>query len=80
MTPWLNHNQLAMLACAVPAFCTLQVVPVPGPCAAITALAAAGLPTDSFHFVGFLPPKSHGRCQALQQVRTVAGWRGLGMQ
>jgi 16S rRNA (cytidine1402-2'-O)-methyltransferase len=50
----------------------VQVVPIPGPCAAITALAACGLPTDSFHFVGFLPPKSHGRCQALQQVRPVA--------
>jgi 16S rRNA (cytidine1402-2'-O)-methyltransferase len=33
------------------------VVPIPGPCAAITALSAAGLPTDRFTFEGFLPAK-----------------------
>lgn len=46
----------------------LQVVPVPGPCAAIAALAAGGLPTDSFYFAGFLPPKTGKRKEALQQV------------
>lgn len=46
----------------------IQVVPVPGPCAAVAALAAAGLPTDSFYFAGFLPPKSGKRQAALQQV------------
>lgn len=46
----------------------IQVVPVPGPCAAIAALAAAGLPTDSFYFAGFLPPKTGKRTAALQQV------------
>lgn len=50
----------------------IQVVPVPGPCAAVAALAAAGLPTDSFHFAGFLPPKSGKRQAALQQVRVVS--------
>jgi 16S rRNA (cytidine1402-2'-O)-methyltransferase len=44
-------------------------VPVPGPCAAIAALAAAGLPTDSFYFAGFLPPKTGKRKAALQQVQ-----------
>lgn len=33
----------------------IQVVPIPGPSAAITALAASGLPTDSFAFLGFVP-------------------------
>src|SRR5437763_2251534 len=32
----------------------LRVEPVPGPCALIAALTASGLPTDEFHFVGFL--------------------------
>ena len=32
-------------------------VPLPGPCAAITALGASGLPTDHFFFAGFLPEK-----------------------
>lgn len=35
----------------------IQVVPIPGPCAAITALSAAGLPSDRFFFEGFLPAK-----------------------
>lgn len=39
---------------------TIPVVPIPGPCAAIAALAASGLPTDRFHFEGFLP-KPAGR-------------------
>jgi 16S rRNA (cytidine1402-2'-O)-methyltransferase len=33
----------------------ITVVPVPGPSALITALVAAGLPTDEFFFAGFLP-------------------------
>lgn len=35
-----------------------KVVPIPGPCAAIAALSAAGLPTDRFTFEGFLPAKT----------------------
>jgi 16S rRNA (cytidine1402-2'-O)-methyltransferase len=37
----------------------IKVVPVPGVCAAITALSAAGLATDAFSFEGF-PPAKHG--------------------
>lgn len=39
----------------------LRVVPVPGPVAAITALAASGLPSDRFVFEGFLPAKKGRR-------------------
>ena len=39
----------------------VKVVPLPGPCAAITALSAAGLPTDRFAFEGFLPAKEKAR-------------------
>src|SRR3989338_4265633 len=35
----------------------MKVSPIPGPCAAIAALSAAGLPTDKFIFEGFLPAK-----------------------
>lgn len=35
----------------------INVVPIPGPCAAITALSASGLPTNKFLFLGFLPKK-----------------------
>jgi 16S rRNA (cytidine1402-2'-O)-methyltransferase len=35
----------------------IPVTPIPGPCAAITALCASGLPTDKFQFIGFLSKK-----------------------
>lgn len=45
----------------------LRVVPIPGACAAIAALSAAGLPSDRFLFEGFLPAKTQGRRERLQQ-------------
>lgn len=47
----------------------IPVVPVPGACALIAALSAAGLPSDRFIFEGFLPAKSAGRRARLEQVR-----------
>jgi 16S rRNA (cytidine1402-2'-O)-methyltransferase len=44
------------------------VIPVPGPCAAVAALSASGLPTDRFAFEGFLPPKSAGRRARLEAL------------
>lgn len=43
----------------------VDVVPVPGCCAAIVALCAAGLPSDRFVFEGFLPARSQSRRSAL---------------
>ncbi|MBD1581019.1 16S rRNA (cytidine(1402)-2'-O)-methyltransferase [Pseudoalteromonas sp. S16_S37] len=40
-----------------------NVTPVPGACAAITALCCSGLPTDRFQFIGFTPAKSQARQQ-----------------
>ena len=51
----------------------VRVVPVPGPCALISALCCAGLPTDKFHFIGFLPAKSGQRQQVLQQIPNNVG-------
>lgn len=45
-----------------------DVVPLPGPCAAITALSGAGLPTNKFIFEGFLPVKDQALAQALSQL------------
>lgn len=47
----------------------IAVVPVPGACALIAALSAAGLPSDRFIFEGFLPAKAAGRRARLEQVR-----------
>ncbi|MBF2063992.1 MAG: 16S rRNA (cytidine(1402)-2'-O)-methyltransferase [Calothrix sp. C42_A2020_038] len=44
----------------------IKVVPIPGASAVITALSAAGLPTDKFVFEGFLPPKTNQRRQRLE--------------
>lgn len=46
----------------------INVVPLPGACAAITALSAAGLPSDRFCYEGFLPAKSKGRCDTLRAL------------
>src|SRR5437762_2201162 len=43
----------------------VRVESVPGPSALVAALTASGLPTDEFHFVGFLPHKSGHRRRAL---------------
>lgn len=46
----------------------LRVSPVPGACAAITALSAAGMPSDRFVFEGFLPAKSSARRERLAKL------------
>lgn len=47
----------------------IVVVPIPGPSAILAALTASGLPTDAFHFGGFLPSKSSQRRKTLEAVR-----------
>ena len=46
----------------------IPVVPIPGPSAAITALAVSGLPTDRFIYIGFLPRRSGERRRLLKSV------------
>ena len=46
----------------------IPVQALPGPSAALTALAASGLPTDSFRFGGFLPSKPGQRAKALEAL------------
>ncbi|MDZ8256923.1 16S rRNA (cytidine(1402)-2'-O)-methyltransferase [Nostoc sp. ChiQUE01b] len=48
----------------------IPVVPIPGASAAITALSAAGLPTDRFVFEGFLPAKTQHRQEHLESLQT----------
>ena len=47
----------------------LPVVAIPGPSAMISALVASGLPTDSFRFIGFLPPRAGERRSRLEALR-----------
>jgi len=46
----------------------MKVVAIPGPCAFVTALSIAGLPTDRFIFEGFLPSKSSARIALLKKI------------
>lgn len=46
----------------------IRVVPLPGACAAVTALCAAGIASDRFCFEGFLPAKSKARKDKLQSL------------
>jgi 16S rRNA (cytidine1402-2'-O)-methyltransferase len=48
-----------------------QVHTVPGPSAAVAALTLAGLPTDRFLFLGFLPAKAKARSEAIAEVAEV---------
>ncbi len=47
------------------------VVTIPGPCAAVAALTLAGLPTDRFLFLGFLPNKAMARKDAIAEIAAV---------
>lgn len=51
----------------------VQVIPLPGPSAAVAALSAAGLPTDQFHFVGFLPQKEGKKRKLLESLKGDSG-------
>lgn len=62
-TPGISDPGAALIAAAVER--GVRVEALPGACAAITALAASGLPTDGFVFVGFLPKKDRALRTAL---------------
>jgi len=50
-----------------------RVESVPGPCALVAALTASGLPTEEFHFIGFLPHKSGQRRKQLERLKGYEG-------
>lgn len=50
-----------------------RVESIPGACALIAGLTASGLPTDEFHFVGFLPHKSGQRKNKLESLKIIEG-------
>jgi len=48
----------------------IPVVPIPGPSAFVAALAASGLPTEEFLFVGFLPSRAGARRKKLDELKS----------
>lgn len=67
-TPLIADPGYRLLRAARASGCVIQ--PIPGPCAAIAALSAAGLPSDRFAFEGFLPAKANARRSRLQALAT----------
>lgn len=65
-TPLINDPGYKLVAAAHDN--NIQVVPIPGPSAIITALSASGLPTNKFIFEGYLPPKSEARKTRLSEL------------
>jgi 16S rRNA (cytidine1402-2'-O)-methyltransferase len=65
-TPTINDPGYELVRAALGAGHTVS--PVPGPSAAVAALAASGLPTDSFLYLGYLPRKSSERLTLANQV------------
>jgi 16S rRNA (cytidine1402-2'-O)-methyltransferase len=63
-TPLVSDPGAALVRAAIEA--GIEVVAVPGPCAAIAALTVAGLPAERFAFEGFLPARPSARLKALQ--------------
>lgn len=49
----------------------IPVVTIPGPCAAVAALTVAGMPTDRFLFMGFLPSKAKARDDVIAEIASV---------
>lgn len=68
-TPAVSDPGFPLIREAIASGCA--VVVVPGPNAALAALTVAGLPTDRFVFLGFLPRRSGERRRALEALRTV---------
>jgi 16S rRNA (cytidine1402-2'-O)-methyltransferase len=74
-SPGISDPGERVVAAAVAA--GLRVEAVPGACALIAALTTSGLPTDEFHFIGFLPHKSGQRRRQLEALKAFAGTLAL---
>src|SRR6267154_1208814 len=65
-TPGISDPGSSVISEAIDA--GIEVIPIPGPSALITALIASGLSTDEFRFAGFLPSKSSARRSKLEEL------------
>ncbi len=70
-TPLVSDPGFKLVQAAIEA--GLRVTPIPGPSAVMTAIVAAGLPTDRFFFEGFLPQKAGARRNRLEALAQVPG-------
>ena len=64
--PGISDPGMVLTASAIAA--GIAVIPIPGPNAALSALVASGLPTNEFHFLGFLPEKAGQRRTRIEEL------------
>jgi 16S rRNA (cytidine1402-2'-O)-methyltransferase len=69
-TPLLSDPGYRIVRAAVQA--GIRIEALPGASAVLTGLVVSGLPTDQFHFGGFLPPKQGQRTRVLESLRDEA--------
>jgi len=70
-TPLISDPGFKLVEAAVSE--NISVYPIPGANAAIAGLVSSGLPTDSFFFAGFLPPKQGARRTRLKELARIPG-------
>jgi 16S rRNA (cytidine1402-2'-O)-methyltransferase len=68
-TPGLSDPGYRLVCGALDA--EITVIPIPGPSAPVAALCASGLPTDAFHFAGFLPRKDGAAKARLEELKSI---------
>lgn len=66
-TPAINDPGFYLVKAALEA--GHQVIPIPGPSAPVAALSASGFPTDNFLYLGYLPRKTKGRKDFLENIK-----------
>jgi 16S rRNA (cytidine1402-2'-O)-methyltransferase len=74
-SPGISDPGERVVAAAVAAGCRVEAIP--GACALVAGLTASGLPTDEFHFAGFLPHKSGQRANRLADLARLPGTLAL---
>ena len=70
-TPTISDPGHGLIKAAIDA--GIRVEPIPGPNAAIAALAVSGLPTETFSFLGFPPTRSKARTEWFARARSIGG-------
>lgn len=68
-TPGISDPGFRLIQMAAAA--AMRITPIPGACAAISALCASALPLDSFYFAGFLPSRSGPRQRRLEELKEI---------
>ncbi|QJC34338.1 16S rRNA (cytidine(1402)-2'-O)-methyltransferase [Enterobacteriaceae endosymbiont of Donacia crassipes] len=68
-TPLINDPGYRIIKLCRKKYINIKIIPIPGPCSAISALSVSGLPTNRFCYEGFLSYKKNKRIKRLQELK-----------